>query len=120
MKRRLMVSTLATALTLSVGVAPAADPAAGDSKIQMQEQVYGSEMMTQEERAEYRAQIQAARTGEAREHLRKDHHERMKARASARGVSLPDEPPAKDNGMGGGTGVGPSDGGMGLSGGRGG
>lgn len=116
MKRALMVSTLATAVTLSIGVALAADPAPGDGKMQMQEQVYGSEMMTLEERAEYRAKIQAAKTGEAREQLRKEHHERMKARASARGVSPSDEPPAKDNGMGGGTGVGPSDGGVGLNG----
>jgi hypothetical protein len=113
-----MLCAWATVLTLSISVALAADPGPDDRKVQTHEQVYGSEMMTQEERVEYRARMQAARTGEAREQLRKEHHERMKARASARGLSLPDEPPPKDNGMGGGTGIGPGDGGMGLSSGR--
>lgn len=36
-----------------------------------------------------------------------------------REVRLRDEPAAKDNGMGGGTGVGPGDGGKGLNGARG-
>lgn len=74
-----------------------------------QDQVYGSQLMTQQERNEYRNQMRAAKTAQEREQLRKEHHERMKVRAKEKGVTLPDEPPAR--GMGGG--MGPGGGGMG-------
>ena len=77
-----------------------------------QEQDYGSELMTPKENAEYRARMQAVKTAEEREQIRKEHHEKMKERAKARGVTLPDEPPA------GGDGMGPNDGGMRPGGGR--
>jgi hypothetical protein len=65
--------------------------------------------MTPQERSEYRGRMRAAKTQEEREHIRKEHHEQMKARAKEKGVTLPDEPPAR--GMGGG--MGPGGGGMG-------
>lgn len=74
-----------------------------------QDQIYGSQLMTQQERNEYRNQMRAAKTAQEREQLRKEHHERMKVRAKEKGVTLPDEPPAR--GMGGG--MGPGGGGMG-------
>ena len=115
MKRSLMVAALATALSLSTGFALAADQAQTQEKAQTQkqEQIYGSQLMTQQERTEYRAKMHAAKTVEEREQVRKEHHERMKELANERGVTLPDEPPAIGGSMG------PGGGGMGHGGGMG-
>ena len=104
MKRTVIIAALATALTLSAGVSIGAN---------QQETVYGSQIMTQQERNEYRTKMRAAKTAEEREQIRKVHHERMKERAKALGITLPDEPPARGGGMG------PGGGGMGHGGGRG-
>ena len=83
-----------------------------------QERIYGSQMMTREERDEYRRQMRAAKTPEERAQLRKDHHDRMVERAKERGITLPDQPPAnrpRGPGMGGGMGPG-GPGGMGPGG----
>jgi hypothetical protein len=115
MKRvSLVLSALLSALSLSAGLALAADtePAKEKSQTQQQDRVYGSQLMTQQELAEYRAKMRTAKTSEEREQFRKEHHEQMKERAQARGVTLPDEPPVRGGGMGPG-------GGMGQGGGRG-
>lgn len=52
MKQQLIVSALAGALSLSTGFAIAAD----------QEQIYGSQLMTQQERAEHRARMRTTKT----------------------------------------------------------
>lgn len=81
--------------------------------------IYGYQLMTQQERNEYRNRMRAAKTLEERERIRNEHHEQMKVRAKERGVILPDEPPARGGGMGpGGGGMGPGGGGMGPGGGR--
>ena len=105
MKRTLIYTAVVAALLPAmVSVANAAD------KDQIQDrQIYGSQLMTQQERNEYRAQMHNAKTAQEREQIRKEHHERMKVRAKEKGVTLPDEPPAR--GMGGG--MGPGGGGMG-------
>jgi len=105
MKRTLIyTAVIAALLPVMVSVANAAD------KDQIQDrQIYGSQLMTQQERNEYRAQMHNAKTAQEREQIRKEHHERMKVRAKEKGVTLPDEPPAR--GMGGG--MGPGGGGMG-------
>jgi hypothetical protein len=72
-------------------------------------QIYGAQLMTQQERNEYRARLRAARTVQERERIRAEHHEQMKLRAKERGVTLPDEPPARGGGMGPG-GMGPGGG----------
>ena len=128
-KRPLLVSTLATAFSMPIGFALAADqgPAQPKAKTPKQEQVYGSQLMTQQERAKYRAQTRTAKTAEEREQIRKEHHEQMNERAKTRGVTLPEEPPVRGGGMGpggggmgpGGRGMGPGGGGMGPGGGRG-
>jgi hypothetical protein len=65
--------------------------------------------------------MRAARSAQERETLRAEHHKAMQERARARGVTLPDQPPAgagpgrgkgKRTGMGPGAGMGPG-GGMG-------
>ncbi|MDP2155327.1 MAG: hypothetical protein Q8J61_04955 [Sulfuricella sp.] len=87
---------------------------------QDREQVYGSQLMTQEERVAYRTRMRAAKTQEERERIRAEHHEQMKVRAKERGVTLPDQPPAMGGGMSPGGGMGSGGGGMGSGGGMGG
>jgi hypothetical protein len=109
MKKSLLASVMATAMTLTTGIALAADQVPAQENIQTQKpkQIYGSQLMTQQERAEFRAKMRAAKTPEEREQIRKEHHELMKGRAQQRGVTLPDEPPVGGGGMGPGAGMGP-------------
>lgn len=104
MKRTLMFSAVVAALSLTGGFA------AGASQ---PETIYGSQIMTRQERIEYRTRMRAAKTAEERQQIRTEHHERMKMRAQERGMTLPDQPPAMGGGMG------PGGGGMGPGGGRG-
>jgi hypothetical protein len=118
-KQTLMMSALSGALILTSGFALAADQERAPPQAQKQEQIYGSELMTPQDRVEYRSKTRAAKTAEEREQIRLEHHERMKERAKQRGVTLADEPPARGGGMGpGGGGMGPGGGGMGPGGGR--
>lgn len=70
------------------------------------EQVYGSQLMTQQERLEYRNRMREAKTQEERERIRVQHHEQMRERARERGVTLPEDPPAQGMGGRGGNGMG--------------
>lgn len=111
MKRKIFIlCALIGALSLPAGNALAADPQPGQEMTgtQAQEQVYGSQLMTIDERNEYQAKMRAAKTAEEREGLRAEHHQRMQERAKARGMTLPDEPPVRGGGMG----MGPGGGGM--------
>lgn len=81
--------------------------------------IYGSQIMTNQERIEHRAKLRAAKTAQEREQVRLEHHEQMKLRAKERGVALPDEPPAQGGGMGPGGGMGGMGTGGGMGGGRG-
>jgi uncharacterized membrane protein len=73
-----------------------------------------SQLMMQEERTEYHAEMQATKTAEEQEQIRKEHHQRMKEQAKTRrSVILPNAPPAR-----GGRGMGSGSGGMGHGGGR--
>lgn len=56
--------------------------------------------MTAQERNEYANRMRLLRTEEEREQFRKEHHEQMKERAKARGLTLPDDPPAQGRGAG--------------------
>jgi hypothetical protein len=82
---------------LAAGLVVAADPP---------QQVYGSQLMTQQERAAYRSKMRAAKTAEEKAQIRAEHHEQMKLRAKELGVTLPDTPPATGGGMGPGGGMG--------------
>ncbi len=110
MKRPLAVSILATVLSVFSAVTVAADPAPPkeNAQAQKQEKIYGSQLMTPQERNEHRAKMRAAKTADEREQVRKENHDAMKERAAARGATLPEEPPARSGG-----------GGMGPGGGRG-
>lgn len=119
MKYRLMTMAAITVLACPAGLLLAAD--ATDAPI------YGSQLMTQQERTEYRMRMRTAQTAEERERIRAEHHAQMVERAKAQGVTLPETPPAMGSGMGpggggmgpGGGGMGPGGGGMGPGGGRG-
>lgn len=118
LKRSISVSVLAGALAVTAGPLWAADQVRDQKQDQTQDQerIYGSQLMTQQERNEYRARMRAAKTAEEREKIRNEHHERMKVRAKERGLTLPDEPPMRGGGMRQGGGMGPG-GGMGSGGG---
>jgi hypothetical protein len=134
MKHKLLYSAvIAALLPVLVSVANAADQDRTRDQDQLKtqdkdqisdRQIYGSQLMTQEERNAYRTQMRNAKTAQEREQIRKQHHEQMKVRAKEKGVTLPDEPPARGKGRGmgpggggmgpgNGSGVGPGGGGMG-------
>lgn len=71
------------------------------------EQVYGWQLMTQQERNEYRAKMRTMKTAEERERYRMEHHKMMQERAKERGVTLPEVPGPQGKGMGPGNGMGP-------------
>ena len=98
LRRTMGLSALLGALLLASGVAVAADAA--------QEPIFGSQLMTEQERTVHRARMWAAENDEARNAIRAEHHEQMRARAQERGVSLPEVPPARGAGMGQGRGMG--------------
>ena len=72
-------------------------PGLSESQVRAQEharqqeraQIYGYSMMTPKEVARYQAQMGAAKTEQAREHIRAEHRQQMEERARKRGVSPP-------------------------------
>jgi outer membrane murein-binding lipoprotein Lpp len=89
-----------SALTGALALSSCLTLAAADQKQTQQKQVYGSELMTEQEREEHRSKMRAAETDEEREQIRSEQHERMKKRAKERGMTLPDQPPVSGGGMG--------------------
>ena len=65
-----------------------------------QEQVYGWELMSKQERNEHRKKMQSMKTMEERERYRLEHHKKMQQRAEQQGVTLPDKPQPRGKGMG--------------------
>jgi hypothetical protein len=117
MRKQPFVACALTLALLSPGVALSADKMTLPEPTQIQdlEQIYGSQLMTQQERDEFRARMRAAKSIEEQEQIRAEHHERMKERAKAQGITLPDMPPPRGGGMmdPGGKGMGPGGGDMG-------
>lgn len=99
MKNPLIMSALAAVMLLFTGLSAA-------DETQAKESVYGSQLMTQKERTEYRSKMRDAKSAKEREKIRAEHHEQMKVRAKEKGVTIPDEPPARGKGMGMGAGGG--------------
>jgi hypothetical protein len=97
------IMTLALALPLWLfhqSPVLAADPIMTQEEAQVQEQVYGSQLMSEQERTDMRSKMRGAGSDEEREKIRNANHERMKVRAKEQGLSLPDEQPKKGGGMG--------------------
>jgi hypothetical protein len=122
-KRTVILSVVAGVVSLFPAISVAAEEERTQVQTQMQlqeqEQIYGSQLMTQEEMAEHRAKMRSLKTNEERETYRLEHHEKMQERAREQGITLPDEAPAAGGGMGMGSGMGPGSGGMGSGGGMG-
>ncbi|MCW8830329.1 MAG: hypothetical protein OQK32_02295 [Gammaproteobacteria bacterium] len=105
MKQNLIASALATVLALTTGLALAAEQDPVQDRTQIQQEIYGSQLMTEQERMEFRQKMRTAKTLEQRQQIRNEHHERMKKRAQEQGMTLPDEPPTRGGGMGPGGGM---------------
>jgi hypothetical protein len=101
-KQLVMSTLLAGAIGLTANQAMAAD-----------EPVYGHQLMTQQERMDYREKMRSMKTEEERAAFRMEHHKQMQERAKEQGVTLPDEPMPRGKGMGPKDGTGPAGGGMG-------
>lgn len=114
--RSALLLTGAAAVALLGTIAVSTLPAA--AQMRAQDQIYGSQMMTEQERNEYRQRMQSAQTAAERDRIRNENHARMQARAKERGVTLPDQPPGQGMGQGLGPGQGMG-GGMGSGGGMG-
>lgn len=112
MKRHL-VSLMTGLLVAGAAVSAYTPPiyAAEKTQASQQEQIYGYELMTEQERTEHRAKMRALKTEKEREQFRLEHHKKMQERAKQRGVTLPDEPLPRGKGMGGGPGGGMGGGG---------
>ena len=108
MSGRTLMTTIALAV-LSIGTAIAQDPP----------QIYGSQLMTQQERMEYRTQMQTMKTQAERDAFRNQHHQKMQVRAQEKGMTLPDAPSAGGGGMGSGRAGGGMGAGQGMGNGRG-
>lgn len=57
-----------------------------------EEHIFGSELMTEEERNEYRERLREAKTGQERERIRAEHRKRMQECSRERNVPLKDKP----------------------------
>ncbi len=108
MKKRLIKFSVLFVITcIYSGFAFSDDQTQIQEGAQTQKQIYGSQLMTTQERVEFRTKMRNARTAEERENIRNEHHERMKKRAKERGLVLPDEPPIRRGHMRQGGGMGP-------------
>lgn len=100
----LQALTIALFMMLDAGVAVAADQAQAErgaqAATQSKELVYGSQLMTRQERAEHRAKMRSLKTKEERESFRIEHHKKMQERAQKMGKTIPDMPPAQGCGVG--------------------
>ncbi len=103
-KTKFVMLALATAMCamLGVNVSVAAEQAPVQQKTQDKAQkpelIYGSQLMTPQERTEYRAKMRSMKTKEEREAFRMEHHQQMQERAKAKGKTLPGMPPAQGGG----------------------
>lgn len=104
--RTILTGSLTGAALLICGAAMSVVQAQTQEQAQTQQQIFGSQLMTSQERTEYRAKLRDAKTVEERERIRSEHHKEMLERARERGVTLPEEPPARGGGMGPGGGMG--------------
>lgn len=93
---RLLLTSLTTAVFVALAgpVVAAEVDTSVDTNVQLKsdQDVYGHQVMTPEERSEFRSKMQSAKTSEERERLQIEHNAAMQSRAKQRGISLPDSP----------------------------
>ena len=107
-----LLSALACSLVLTFGQVQAADQTKDQTQLRDQDQIYGSQLMTEKERIEHRNKMRSMKTQKEREAYQLEHHKRMQERAQAKSITLPDERPMTPGSMGPGGGM-PPGGGMG-------
>jgi len=95
-----LVAAVALSAAVATTSAMAQDKTQDRTQLRTQEQIYGSQLMTDGERNEYQARMRNMKTEQEREAYRLEHHKQMQERARVKGVSLPDEPPARGAGPG--------------------
>lgn len=78
----LVISILTATLFLSTGLATSAEP----------QQIYGYQLMTQQEMFEFHQRLRNARTPQERAQIRNENHQKMQTRAEAQGFTLPNTP----------------------------
>ena len=85
-QKKVLITMLAGALLVSANPLSGAEQDRTKEKIQTQtqdqERIYGSELMTEKERSEYRERMRSAKTQQEREKIRSEHHDRMLVRAN--------------------------------------
>jgi hypothetical protein len=91
--RVIAIAAMGVLLTLGSALAQNQDQSRAQQQIRDRD-IYGYQMMTSQERNEYRNRMRTATTAEERERVRAEHHAQMLARAKERGMKLPQEPPA--------------------------
>lgn len=120
MKKILWTITVTVIIIALSSLAFPADTASADDREQMRtrtyerEYIYGSQLMTEQEREQFRHKMRTAKTDEERERIRYEHHDQMMERAREQGVTLPDEPYEHGMGQGMGSGGGMGHGGKGM------
>lgn len=95
----LSLITAAALLVPAFSIAAESEQEKKPAPNQVQKRVYGSQLMTAQERAEHRAKLRSLKTPEEREAYRLEHHRQMQERAREKGLTLPDEPPARGGRM---------------------
>ena len=111
MKKIVAITAVLTVLMASASFAAEEAPAVSQSAGKT---TYGSQLMTQQERAEHRNKVQAAKTEQERQRMRVENHEAMQKRAKEQGMKLPEKVPStgmhqgrmSGSGMMGGAGMG--------------
>lgn len=113
--RTLAVSALASTLFIVSATVLAADKdqvkdktqdkTQDQTQLRDQDRIYGSQLMTQEERLEYRNKMRNLKTQQEREAFQLEHHKQLQERAKEKGVTLPEQPmrpgAGRPGGMGG-------------------
>ena len=98
--KSILVSIFAGAVGLTATMVNAAEPVNAPVQMQQTHDIYGSQLMTAEEREVYRAQMRNLTAPKDREDFRLEHHKLMQERAAAKGVALPNEMPMPAGGQG--------------------
>lgn len=104
--RRSLAAAGFGAILAVVGLAQSSAVHAQAAAEAVDEPIFGSQLMTEQERTEHRAEMRSAKTAEERDKIRAEHHKQMVERAKQRGLTLPDPPPMRGMGRGPGPGQG--------------
>jgi hypothetical protein len=109
--QRIMTWLLGAVCLFGINALAAQDKAQTMKTLPQQEQVYGWQLMSEQERYEHQEQMRKMKTAEEREAYRTQHHIRMQERARQQGVTLPDGRGSSGKRMGSGGGYGKKGGG---------